>query len=300
MADDPFATLGLPARADLPDEEVRAAWKRIAAATHPDRDDGGDAARYAAAAAAYDTLRTSFGRGEALADLGLAGAWARAWPRSGPRSAARHARRTRARGPGVRVGPGWRLVSRVTAAAAVLVTCVLAAGWTPGTVGLLAGLLTWVGVTGRHDVRGRGVGLAGGLAGGDGAGGAGNPVRPGAHVEGGGEAGQREGEDLVGRGDARAAVGGHRTVAGRAEGRETGGQVGRRLEGPVRVDVLGRRGADRAWDVARHRVDVLGLAPVPLTRPGVEQQAGPAMDAAPSASSRSRWPGRAVKSPIAP
>jgi curved DNA-binding protein CbpA len=49
---DPFAALGLPARADLPDEEVRAAWKRIAAATHPDREDGGDAARYAAAAAA--------------------------------------------------------------------------------------------------------------------------------------------------------------------------------------------------------------------------------------------------------
>ena len=158
MADDPFATLGLPARADLPDEEVRAAWKRIAAATHPDRDDGGDAARYTAAAAAYDTLRTSFGRGEALADLGLAGALTRAWPRSGPRSAARHARRTRAPGPGVRVGRGWRLASRVTAAAAVLVTCVLVGGWTPGTVGLLAGLLTWVGVTGRHDVRGRGAG----------------------------------------------------------------------------------------------------------------------------------------------
>ena len=158
MADDPFATLGLPARADLPDEEVRAAWKRIAAATHPDRDDGGDAARYTAAAAAYDTLRTSFGRGEALADLGLAGAWSRAWPRSGPRNAARHARRTRAPGPGVRVGRGWRLAARVTAAAAVLVTCVLVGGWTPGTVGLLAGLLTWVGVTGRHDVRGGGVG----------------------------------------------------------------------------------------------------------------------------------------------
>jgi len=129
MADDPFATLGLPARADLPDEEVRAAWKRIAAATHPDRDDGGDAARFGAAAAAYDALRTSFGRGEALADLGRAGA------------------RTRARTRGGR--SGWRLASRVTAAAAAMVTCVLVAGWTPGTVGLLAGLLTWVAVTGR-------------------------------------------------------------------------------------------------------------------------------------------------------
>lgn len=152
MADDPFATLGLPARAELPDEEVRAAWKRIAAATHPDREDGGDAARYAAAAAAYDTLRTSFGRGEALADLGLADSRTRAWTRGGRRSAPRHAHRTRAPAPGARVPRvprGWRLASRVTAAAAVMVTCVLVAGWTPGSVGLLAGLLTWVGVTGR-------------------------------------------------------------------------------------------------------------------------------------------------------
>jgi curved DNA-binding protein CbpA len=48
---------------------VRAAWRRIAAATHPDREDGGDPARFGAAAAAYALLRTSFGRGEALADL---------------------------------------------------------------------------------------------------------------------------------------------------------------------------------------------------------------------------------------
>jgi len=155
MADDPFATLGLPARAGLPDEEVRAAWKRIAAATHPDREDGGDAARYAAAAAAYDTLRTSFGRGEALADLGLAGYRTRPWTGGGRRSAARHAHQTRAPGPGAGVPRGWRIAVRVTAAAGVTVTCVLVAGWTPGTVGLLAGLLTWVGVTGRLTWTGR-------------------------------------------------------------------------------------------------------------------------------------------------
>jgi len=68
---DPFAVLGLPARAGLSDDEVRAAWRRIAAATHPDRTDGGDAARFAAAAAAYTVLRTAFGRNEALADLAL-------------------------------------------------------------------------------------------------------------------------------------------------------------------------------------------------------------------------------------
>ena len=52
MRDDPFRELGLPPRADLSDDDVRAAWRRIAAATHPDRDDGGDPARFGAAAAA--------------------------------------------------------------------------------------------------------------------------------------------------------------------------------------------------------------------------------------------------------
>ncbi len=66
----PFGLLGLPASAEVTDEDVHAAWRRIAAVTHPDRPDGGDAARFAAASAAYTTLRTRFGRGEALADLG--------------------------------------------------------------------------------------------------------------------------------------------------------------------------------------------------------------------------------------
>ena len=65
----PFAVLGVPARADLTDDDVRAAWRRLAAATHPDRADGGDPDRFAAAAAAYTMLRTRSGRGEALADL---------------------------------------------------------------------------------------------------------------------------------------------------------------------------------------------------------------------------------------
>ena len=69
VQDDPFAVLGLPALAELTDDDVRVAWRRIAAATHPDREDGGDPARFGAAAAAYALLRTSFGRGEALADL---------------------------------------------------------------------------------------------------------------------------------------------------------------------------------------------------------------------------------------
>ena len=69
MTADPFAALGLAADADLSDDDVRAAWRRLAAATHPDRADGGDPARFATAAAAYTLLRTRSGRGEALADL---------------------------------------------------------------------------------------------------------------------------------------------------------------------------------------------------------------------------------------
>ena len=68
-AADPFRTLGLEPRADLTDDEVHAAWRRTASATHPDREDGGDPARFAQAAAAYTALRTRFGRGEVLADL---------------------------------------------------------------------------------------------------------------------------------------------------------------------------------------------------------------------------------------
>ena len=66
---DPFAVMGLDRDADLTDDDVRAAWRRIAAATHPDRADGGDPGRFAAAAAAYTELRTGYGRGEARAGL---------------------------------------------------------------------------------------------------------------------------------------------------------------------------------------------------------------------------------------
>ena len=65
----PFDALGLPTRPDLTDEQVRAAWRAIATATHPDRADGGDVARYTAATGAYVTLPTPWGRSEAYADV---------------------------------------------------------------------------------------------------------------------------------------------------------------------------------------------------------------------------------------
>ena len=69
MTPDPFTVLGLPTDPDLTDEQVRAAWRAIAAATHPDRPDGGNISRYTAAANAYAQLRTAWGRSEAYADL---------------------------------------------------------------------------------------------------------------------------------------------------------------------------------------------------------------------------------------
>ena len=69
MSPNPFAVLGLPERPDLDDETVRAAWRAIAVATHPDRADGGDLARYTQASAAFAELNTPWGRSEAYADL---------------------------------------------------------------------------------------------------------------------------------------------------------------------------------------------------------------------------------------
>lgn len=150
MPDDPFAVLGLPARRDLTDEDVRAAWRRIAAVTHPDLEDGGDPARFSAAAAAYDTLRTSFGRGESLADLGLGGT---------PGAPRRLRRPGTHRATGARSAPptglsryvgyvGWAGSGRGTASriagAVVAMLAVAVAGWTPATIALLVGTATWL------------------------------------------------------------------------------------------------------------------------------------------------------------
>src|SRR5215469_12920572 len=69
MSPNPFTVLGLPERPDLDDETVRAAWRAIAVATHPDRADGGNLARYTQASAAFAELNTPWGRSEAYADL---------------------------------------------------------------------------------------------------------------------------------------------------------------------------------------------------------------------------------------
>jgi hypothetical protein len=174
---DPFSSLGLPARADLTDDDVRSAWRRIAAATHPDRADGGDPSRFALAAAAYTILRTRSGRGEVLADLASPSPRAR-WGRSvgaapgracpardrparPPTPAAAPAERgpdlvTGMRRPRllsrIRRGRPARLALRVLIAAAVGVIAVVVAGSQPATPALITGALTWLLLTARHDL----------------------------------------------------------------------------------------------------------------------------------------------------
>ena len=127
---DPFAILGLAARPDLADDDVRAAWRRIAAAVHPDRADGGDPARFGAAAAAYTTLRTLDGRREAFADLAAA---PRGWSR-------------------FRRGRPAVLVLRTAVAAGVSAGALAVAGPQPASFALIAGALTWLARTGRPEL----------------------------------------------------------------------------------------------------------------------------------------------------
>ena len=136
MTADPFAALGLPAQADLTDDEVRAAWRRIAAVTHPDRDDGGDPQRFAAAAAAYTELRTQTGRREAVAD----------------RPASHRRRPGGVRLARVRRGRPAMLTLRLAAAAAVSLGAVLVAGSQPATYAVITGAVTWLARTARREL----------------------------------------------------------------------------------------------------------------------------------------------------
>jgi hypothetical protein len=160
---DPFEALGLPARPDLDDETVRAAWRAIAAATHPDRPDGGDLARYTAASAAYAELRTPWGRSEAYADL-LQRAARDAEPATGPLPAIpdcdpradrlpRHPLAVVLEFPArVRYGrPGHLLLRAVIAAALALVVLQLIPGTTAAPADI-TGVITWFVLTGRRDL----------------------------------------------------------------------------------------------------------------------------------------------------
>ena len=147
-AADPFRALGLERRRELADDDVRAAWRRVAAATHPDRADGGDPAAFAAAAAAYTVLRTRSGRGEALADLLSDGDRWRPRPagrsRPGPRRPAAVLADAVVLGFRIRQGRPLILTARVLVATAVAAVAVAAVGWQPASLAILAGTLTWL------------------------------------------------------------------------------------------------------------------------------------------------------------
>lgn len=180
----PFEVLGLPVRPDVTDDEVRSAWRAIAAKTHPDLPDGGDPARFSAAAAAYSDLRTAFGRTEAYADL------------TGPRPARPPARTATSPGAGSPpstpdaapppstspgpIPPGstqprvlpwasafilitrfkWRLghgrpgvvAMRAVIAVGTVMASVAIAGWQPATLAITVGVLTWLTRTIRYDL----------------------------------------------------------------------------------------------------------------------------------------------------
>jgi hypothetical protein len=82
------------------------------------------------AAAAYAQLRTASGRGEALADRADRGWRAAGWTGR---------------------GRPLRLALRLLAATGASAIAVLAIGWQPASVAIIAGALTWLIRTGRHD-----------------------------------------------------------------------------------------------------------------------------------------------------
>ncbi len=152
----PFEVLGLDAETPLTDDDVRAAWRRIAEATHPDRADSGDLAVYVAAAAAYTALRTPAGRGDVLADLRERELRDAAAGRVGSGLVSGRVIR-RIRLPltlprRVRHGRPLRLTLRLLAVGAAGALVVTGSGWTPGSLAILTGAATWAFLTGRGDL----------------------------------------------------------------------------------------------------------------------------------------------------
>ena len=152
---DPFTARGMPARPDLTDEQVRAAWRAIATAAHPDRPDGGDPARYAAASAAYAALRTAWGRSEAYADL------AAAPPLTGrvvtPGAVPARLRLSWWRAVALIPARVWhgrpaRLTVRVVAAVVLAVAALHTGAGTPAVAGLVTGIGVWLVLTVRADL----------------------------------------------------------------------------------------------------------------------------------------------------
>ena len=167
MSANPFDALGLPTRPDLTDEQVRAAWRAIATATHPDRADGGDVARYTAATAAYVTLRTPWGRSEAFADMAAAADGTSPLPivRGAAEAEDAEVPDEPLAGPGeliaaftwqlparIRHGRPLRLIIRGIVAALGCLGVLAVIPGQPAAPPLVAAVITWFVVTGRSDL----------------------------------------------------------------------------------------------------------------------------------------------------
>ena len=158
----PFTDLGLPADPGLTDEQVRAAWRQIAAATHPDRPGGGDPARYAAASAAYAQLRTGWGRSEAWADLADAGGGSATMPLAAvpvlpgiepPAEHPLHALTGVVYLPSrIRHGRPVRLALRAAIAAALALLVLHLIPGQPAAPAVVTMLITWFVLTARSDL----------------------------------------------------------------------------------------------------------------------------------------------------
>lgn len=147
----PFDVLGLTASSQLSDDDVRAAWRRVAAATYPDRADGGDPEAFAAAAAAYTALRTAAGRGEALAELAdLAGSRVASQPV--PVLKAPLAQVKILLAGRIRRGRPLRLALRLMTAATAAALAVVSVGWQPASIAVGTGAVTWLVLTAGRDL----------------------------------------------------------------------------------------------------------------------------------------------------
>src|SRR5487761_1697300 len=140
MRPDPFAALGLPADPGLSDDQVRTAWRKIAAATHPDRADGGDVPRYTAAASAYAQLPTTPGYAPAPAAQLPAAPGIGLW----------HAvLLVPAR---IRHGRPVRLLIRAIVAAVLCLVVLHLVPGQPSGPAVVTGLITWFVLTARGDL----------------------------------------------------------------------------------------------------------------------------------------------------
>jgi hypothetical protein len=148
----PFTALHLPASPTLTDEDVRAAWRTAAAATHPDRPDGGNPAAYAAASAAYAQLRTPWGRSEALADLAASSPHVPPPVTTDPLPWHALFAFTAALPARVARGRPLRLTARAAVAAAAGYAAVLLVPGTPAAPACASGCALWWLLTARADL----------------------------------------------------------------------------------------------------------------------------------------------------